>query len=133
MAVQAGLSSSDASFLISVVGISNTVGRLVSGWLADLKWTSALGITIITTAAGYKYRWIFIGRIISSSSLSSLLSSSLWSALLVLACADCSVWLYNQFRADCQHSSSCRSAGHSTSQHSFWYFTTLLTCAINLV
>ena len=64
MAVQAGLSSSDASFLISVVGISNTVGRLVSGWLADLKWTSALGITIITTAAGYKYRRIFIGRII---------------------------------------------------------------------
>jgi len=49
MAVQSGLSSSDASFLISVVGISNTVGRLVSGWLADLKWTSPLGITILTT------------------------------------------------------------------------------------
>lgn len=52
MAVQSGLSSSDASLLISVVGISNSVGRLVSGWLADLKWTSALGITIITTVAG---------------------------------------------------------------------------------
>ena len=52
MAVQAGLSSSDASFLISVVGLSNTVGRLASGWLADLKWSSALGITVLTTAAG---------------------------------------------------------------------------------
>ena len=55
MAVQSGLSSSDASFLISVVGISNSVGRLVSGWLADHKWTSALGITIITTVAGNTY------------------------------------------------------------------------------
>ena len=49
MGVQAGLSSSDASFLISVIGISNTVGRLVSGWLAGLQWTTPLWITIITT------------------------------------------------------------------------------------
>ena len=52
MAHQAGLSTADASFLISVVGVSNTVGRIFSGWLADLKSTSALGITIITAAAG---------------------------------------------------------------------------------
>ena len=52
MASQAGLSAGDASFLISVVGVSNTVGRIFSGWLADLKSTSALGITIITAAAG---------------------------------------------------------------------------------
>ena len=55
MAVLSGLSSSDASFLISVVGISNSVGRVMSGWLADLRWTSPLGITIITTAAGLTY------------------------------------------------------------------------------
>ena len=55
MAVLSGLSSSDASFLISVLGISNSVGRVVSGWLADLRWTSPLGITIITTAAGLTY------------------------------------------------------------------------------
>jgi predicted MFS family arabinose efflux permease len=55
MAVQSGLSSSDASFLISIVGISNSVGRVLSGWLADLRWTSHLGITIITTVAGLTY------------------------------------------------------------------------------
>eukprot|EP00092_Neocalanus_flemingeri_P019535 GFUD01021165.1.p1 GENE.GFUD01021165.1~~GFUD01021165.1.p1 ORF type:complete len:446 (-),score=66.10 GFUD01021165.1:65-1402(-) len=51
MAGETGLSASDASFLISMVGISNTLGRFLSGWLADLKWASALGITIITAAA----------------------------------------------------------------------------------
>ena len=51
MAGQAGLSAGDASFLISVVGISNTVGRIFSGWLADLKWTSALGITVTMAVA----------------------------------------------------------------------------------
>ena len=61
MAVQVGLSSSDASFLISVVGISNTLGRLVSGWLADLKWTSSLGITIITTIIGIRMPNSYIG------------------------------------------------------------------------
>jgi len=50
MAGQAGLSKPDAHFLISIVGISNTLGRIFSGWLADIRWTSALGITIITAA-----------------------------------------------------------------------------------
>ena len=52
MAIQSGLSSSDASLLISVVGISNSVGRFASGWVAGVEWTSALGITIVTTAIG---------------------------------------------------------------------------------
>ena len=53
MAGQAGLLKTDTHFLISVVGISNTVGRIVSGWLADLKWTSALGI--ISAGAGFLF------------------------------------------------------------------------------
>ena len=53
MAGQAGLSKPDAHFLISIVGISNTLGRIFSGWLADIRWTSALGITIITASLGF--------------------------------------------------------------------------------
>merc|ERR1719312_29126 len=71
MAIQSGLSSSDASLLISVVGISNSVGRFVSGWVAGVEWTSALGITIVTTA-------------IASALCSSLPSGSVYSVLLVL-------------------------------------------------
>ena len=55
MAGQAGVVKTDAHFLISVVGISNTVGRIASGWLADMKWTSALGITTISAAAGFAF------------------------------------------------------------------------------
>jgi len=51
LAAQSGLSASNASFLISLVGISNTVGRLLSGWLADMSWTSPLGISITTATA----------------------------------------------------------------------------------
>jgi len=51
LAAQNGLSPSEASFLIAVVGISNTLGRLISGWLADMSWTSPLAISISTTAA----------------------------------------------------------------------------------
>jgi len=51
MAHQSGLLNSDAHFLISVVGISNTIGRVASGWIADKKWTSPLGITIFTVAS----------------------------------------------------------------------------------
>jgi len=51
LAAQSGLSASNASFLISLVGISNTVGRLLSGWLADMSWSSPLGISITTATA----------------------------------------------------------------------------------
>jgi len=51
MAVQNGLSSSNSAFLISVVGMSNTIGRLITGWMADLEWTSPLGISISTSVA----------------------------------------------------------------------------------
>jgi len=50
MAGQAGLASSSAHSLISMVGISNTVGRVFSGWLAGWRCTTALGITVTSAA-----------------------------------------------------------------------------------
>ncbi len=40
-----GVDVSDANFLISVIGISNTVFRVVAGWLSDLDGVTALGLT----------------------------------------------------------------------------------------
>ena len=33
-----GISTEDAAFLVSVIGISNTVGRVLSGWISDFSW-----------------------------------------------------------------------------------------------
>ena len=57
MAAENGVSPSDASFLIAVVGVSNTAGRLLSGWMAGLSWTSPLGISISTTLVGKTIKW----------------------------------------------------------------------------
>jgi hypothetical protein len=38
--VQEGISLDDAAFLISVIGISNTLGRVLFGWLSDFPWVS---------------------------------------------------------------------------------------------
>ncbi|XP_005109624.2 uncharacterized protein LOC101862144 isoform X3 [Aplysia californica] len=37
-----GMSADSATFLISIVGITNTVGRVVSGWFADRPWVNTL-------------------------------------------------------------------------------------------
>merc|ERR1712059_80549 len=50
MAEGAGVSASDASFLISVIGVTNTLGRILSGWLTDLPGASALVVTIVASA-----------------------------------------------------------------------------------
>ena len=34
-AMAAGISPSNAAFLISAIGVTNTVGRVVAGWMAD--------------------------------------------------------------------------------------------------
>lgn len=39
------ISVDDASFLISVIGISNTLGRVLSGWISDLPWVNSLVVT----------------------------------------------------------------------------------------
>merc|ERR1712127_467788 len=40
-----GISDTDAPFLISIIGIINTVGRLVVGWLSDFPFVDSLFVT----------------------------------------------------------------------------------------
>ncbi|CAG5118616.1 unnamed protein product [Candidula unifasciata] len=40
--VLVGMSESSATFLLSIVGITNTIGRLLCGWLADRPWVNTL-------------------------------------------------------------------------------------------
>ena len=35
----------DAAFLVSVIGISNTLGRVISGWVSDFSWVNSLVVT----------------------------------------------------------------------------------------
>ncbi|KAK0397538.1 hypothetical protein QR680_002162 [Steinernema hermaphroditum] len=44
MATEKGLSKSDAALLLSIIGITNTFGRVIFGWVADRGWMSALTI-----------------------------------------------------------------------------------------
>ncbi|OWF56683.1 monocarboxylate transporter 7-like [Mizuhopecten yessoensis] len=41
-ALEAGISKTDAALLVSVIGIANTIGRVVFGWMADQKWVNRL-------------------------------------------------------------------------------------------
>ncbi len=43
-----GISMGEASFIVSAIGISNTIGRVVFGWLVDLPWVSSLIVTNIS-------------------------------------------------------------------------------------
>uniref|UniRef100_A0A915MIW1 Major facilitator superfamily (MFS) profile domain-containing protein n=1 Tax=Meloidogyne javanica TaxID=6303 RepID=A0A915MIW1_MELJA len=45
LAVSEGISLSEATLLLSLIGISNTFGRVFFGWMADRRWVSALTIT----------------------------------------------------------------------------------------
>lgn len=47
-----GLSKIDASLLISVIGISNVVSRVMCGWLSDQVWVNCLTINIIALIIG---------------------------------------------------------------------------------
>ncbi|TMS37077.1 hypothetical protein L596_004090 [Steinernema carpocapsae] len=48
MAVEKGVGASDAALLLSIIGITNTFGRVIFGWVADRGWMSALNITNIS-------------------------------------------------------------------------------------
>ena len=37
-----GIEKDDASFLLSIVGIANTLGRIVLGFLSDRQWINRL-------------------------------------------------------------------------------------------
>ena len=52
MAQSLGFSADKASFLISMVGITNTIGRVASGWFTDIPCISPLVVTIIATLLG---------------------------------------------------------------------------------
>ena len=55
VAVSDGIEPSYASFLISIIGITNTVGRIVCGYVADFPWVDALFLNniclVISTVA----------------------------------------------------------------------------------
>lgn len=48
MMVNKGLSTEKASLIVSVIGISNTIGRVGVGWLVDRPWISSLLVTNIS-------------------------------------------------------------------------------------
>lgn len=37
-----GIDQSSASFLLSIIGITNTIGRVICGWIADFPWINSL-------------------------------------------------------------------------------------------
>ncbi|XP_076457741.1 monocarboxylate transporter 5-like [Babylonia areolata] len=41
-AEELGMAPEDSYFLLSIIGITNTVGRIISGWIADRPWINAL-------------------------------------------------------------------------------------------
>ena len=45
MAVLRGVSVENANFLLSIIGISNTIGRVISGWFSDFSWVDSLLVT----------------------------------------------------------------------------------------
>ncbi|CAB0009302.1 unnamed protein product [Nesidiocoris tenuis] len=56
-AVQAGLEQSKASFLLSIIGITNTFGRVLCGWVADFPSVNSLllnniSLVVSTVAVG---------------------------------------------------------------------------------
>ena len=54
MAMNLGVSADKASFLISMVGVTNTIGRVISGGITDLPFISPLVVSCIATIIGMK-------------------------------------------------------------------------------
>ena len=55
MAQSLGFSMADASLLISVVGVTNTIGRICSGWITDLpkvRWDFGQSVEILDLDLG---------------------------------------------------------------------------------
>ena len=48
MTHQRGISSESAAFIISLIGVSNTIGRVIIGAFVDLPWVSSLVVTNIS-------------------------------------------------------------------------------------
>ena len=52
MALHLGFSPEKASLLISMIGITNTVGRIVSGWITDIPDVSPVLVTVLANFVG---------------------------------------------------------------------------------
>ena len=52
MALDLGFSPEKASLLISMIGITNTVGRIVSGWITDIPDVSPVLVTVLANFVG---------------------------------------------------------------------------------
>ena len=63
LAIERGVSELNASFLISIVGICNTIGRILSGMLTDLPGVSALVVTFIALGKIIFWKIIFIKNV----------------------------------------------------------------------
>ena len=48
MGASAGLAPEQASFLISMIGITNTVGRVAIGWVSDIPCVSPLVVNLVS-------------------------------------------------------------------------------------
>eukprot|EP00090_Calanus_glacialis_P022504 TRINITY_DN34735_c0_g1_i1.p1 TRINITY_DN34735_c0_g1~~TRINITY_DN34735_c0_g1_i1.p1 ORF type:complete len:351 (+),score=92.74 TRINITY_DN34735_c0_g1_i1:27-1055(+) len=72
-AIAAGISPSNAAFLISAIGVTNTAGRLVSGWLSDKPSINPMLLILVSIMAATPTHYIF-----------SMISS--YSIFLTLAC-----------------------------------------------
>ena len=48
MVTQRGIQADSASFIISLIGVSNTLGRVIVGAFVDLPWVSSLVVTNIS-------------------------------------------------------------------------------------
>ena len=58
-AVAVGISPSNAAFLISAIGVTNTVGRLVAGWLADKPNINPMLLILFSIMAATPTHYIF--------------------------------------------------------------------------
>ena len=51
-ALKLGISFNTATFLLSVIGIANTVGRILVGWMSDRPWADCLIIHNVALIIG---------------------------------------------------------------------------------
>ena len=47
-----GLSSAQGAFLISIIGIANTIGRIICGYISDKSWADPLKIYNVALIVG---------------------------------------------------------------------------------
>ncbi|XP_023341909.1 monocarboxylate transporter 10 [Eurytemora carolleeae] len=79
LAESTGLAKLESSYLISAVGITNTLGRILAGWIADLPHISALRMTTLASIIAGILPSIFL---LCSSHATFLILSSLFGLII---------------------------------------------------